>query len=95
MVEPCAEVVEWVELGVIGKNHSAATKPTGLTHDWPPVAEQLLKVASTGAVSTQNVARDALLRDCVRRDRSFDLGIELGCLVGHCWFFLVDFSISS
>ena len=62
MVEPGADVVQWVQLGVVSKNDSAAAKAARLFHNWAPVTEKPFKVASPWTASLKNVPSDSLLR---------------------------------
>ena len=79
-MQPGADVLQWVQLGVVGENDATPTKPAWLLHDWTPVTEQPLKVSSTWAVAPSNITGDIFLRS-VNTDNVGDL-IQSVCARG-------------
>jgi hypothetical protein len=62
MVKPSTNSFKWIKFGMVGKYYTASAKASRQSHDWSPVFEQLLKVATARTMTFQDVASYALLR---------------------------------
>jgi hypothetical protein len=62
MMQPCADIIEWIKFWVVRKNDFTSAKSTWFFHDWTPVAKKSFKISSSGATAFKNIASEFFLR---------------------------------
>jgi hypothetical protein len=62
MMQPSADIVEWIKFWVVCKNDFTPAKSTWFFHDWTPVAQESFKIPPSGATAFKNIASKFFLR---------------------------------
>ncbi len=80
MVQPRADALQWVQLGMVREDDSATCESTGLLHDWTPIAQEAFKVAAPRAAPPRDGGKTFLWQ--VEQDVLRTLDLILCC--AHC-----------